>query len=250
MREEGVSRDYSQPRTCSGKKTIKSCKIQGNLDNVVLIDVDSDGLDNVIIIDVPESFQQKLRGSSVLREGQRFPCIISIDDDENDNVDHPEINEEGDVDLDSDGSSSKSSPASDYMQKSVDPDADDCQVIWEKGPAFILSNSKKTCPKKAPARNFYGLNSESESDSSETSTSDCEVMEGSFGELREQWEKASLKRKSNVRKCHSGLEDQVCPCSSLSDVNPNVKVENKQNFKASVCSGSKNINFEKVNSCL
>ncbi|KAJ6987852.1 hypothetical protein NC653_020945 [Populus alba x Populus x berolinensis] len=241
MKGKGVSRDYSRRRIRSGKRTTRS------FDNIVVIDVDSDDeFDNVIIIDVPESLQQKLRGSNVVREGRSFPCIISIDDD--DTVDDHEINAQGDDNLDSDGTSSHSSPASDCIGKSVYRDADGCRVAEENRPVFKLRKCNRTYPEKAPSRNRYGLDSDSESDSSEDSTSDCEVMEGSFGEVREQWEKASLKRKSKFCK---GLDDQASPCSSHGDVHPNAEVENrtKQNPDPSVCSSSKNVNFEKVNTC-
>ncbi|KAF9677247.1 hypothetical protein SADUNF_Sadunf08G0088100 [Salix dunnii] len=251
MKGKGVSRDYSRRGILSGKRMTRSGKGQRSLDNIVVIDVDSDDeFDDVIIIDVPESLQQKLRGSSVVREGRSFPCIISIDDDdyECDTVEDHENNAQGDGNLDSDGTSSHSSPASDCIGKSVYRDADGCRVAEENRHVFKLRKCKRTYPEKAPSRNCCGLDSDSGSDSSGDSTSDCEVMQGSSGEVREQWEKAFLKRKSRFCK---GLDDQASPCSSHSDAHPNVEVENrtKQNPDPSACSSSKNVNFEKVNSC-
>ncbi|KAJ6350811.1 hypothetical protein OIU78_006858 [Salix suchowensis] len=250
MKGKGVSRDYSRRRILSGKRTTRSGKGQRSLDNIVVIDVDSDDeFDDVIIIDVPESLQQELRGSSVVREGS-FPCIISIDDDDHecDTVEDHENNPQGDGNLDSDGTSSHSSPASDCIGKSVYRDADGFRVAEENRPVFKLRKCNRTYPEKAPSRNCCGLDSDSGSDLSGDSTSDCEVMQGSFGEVREQWEKASLKRKSRFCK---GLDEQASPCSSHSDAHPNVEVENKskQNPDPSACSSSKNVNFEKVNSC-
>ncbi|KDP41354.1 hypothetical protein JCGZ_15761 [Jatropha curcas] len=250
MRGEGASRNYSMPRGHSGKKGMRSCQIGGNFDNVVIIDVDS-GFDNVIIIDIPESLQQKSRGSSVLKEGKTFPIqgIISIDDDdERDFVEHPELNLKNGVGSDNSETPSKNKPATDCMKKSEDVDADDCQVVLEKRPAFKLSKCKKTYTKKSPPRNRYGLNSDSESDSSESSSSDFEVMEGSSCDLRDQWEKASLNRKSNnYDKGHSGPEDQASPSSSTNDTHTNVGVENrtKQNPEPPV-SHSENVNFQDV----
>lgn len=188
MRGEETSSNYSMPRTGSGKKAMRSCNMREHLDNVVIIDVDSDGIDNVIIIDVPESLQQKFKGSSVLREGKRFPIqgIISIDDDESDYGDHPEFNVENDRGVECDDNPGKNSPASESMKKSEDADAQDCQVVLEKRSAFKSSKCKTAYTKKSPSRNRYGLNSESESDSSESSSSDCEVMEGSSSDLRKQ----------------------------------------------------------------
>ncbi|KAL3582026.1 hypothetical protein D5086_016358 [Populus alba] len=148
MKGKGVSRDYSRRRIRSGKRTTRS------FDNIVVIDVDSDDeFDNVIIIDVPESLQQKLRGSNV-----------------------------GDDNLDSDGTSSHSSPASDCIGKSV------LGMLMIQIPRVIRL-------KIAPL----------------TVKSWKDLLE----EVREQWEKASLKRKSKFCK---GLDDQASPCSSHGDV--------------------------------
>ncbi|KAJ6720998.1 CHAPERONE DNAJ-DOMAIN SUPERFAMILY PROTEIN [Salix viminalis] len=270
MKGKGLSRDSYWRTTRYGMKTIRGRKGQGSLDNIVVIDVDSDEFESVIIVDVPESLQQKSRGSSAVREGRRSPCIISVDDDDEEEeeeeecytVNDHEINEQVDGNLDSDGTSSQSSPASDHTERPVHRDADGCRVAEENRPVFKLRKcnrtyAEKTTPRnryglgldaeKATSGNRYGLDSDAESDSSADNTSDCEVMEGSFGEVREQWEKASLKRKSML---HKGLDDQASPSSSHSDVHPTVEVENrtKQNSEPAVCSNSKDVNFDKVNS--
>ncbi|KAF9674222.1 hypothetical protein SADUNF_Sadunf10G0105100 [Salix dunnii] len=271
MKGKGLSRDCYWRTTRYGKETIRGRKGQGSLDNIVVIDVDSDEFENVIIVDAPESLQQKSRGSSVVREGRRSPSIISVDDDDDDDdeeeeecytVNDHENNGQVDDNLDSDGTSSQSSPASDHIEKPVHRNADGCRVAEENRPVFKLRKCNRTYAEKATSRNRYGLDldaekatsgnrygldSDAESDSSADNTSDCEVMEGSSGEVREQWEKASLKRKFML---HKGLDDQATPCSSHSDVHPNVEVENrtKQNSEPAVCSSSKDVNFDKVNS--
>lgn len=235
-------REDFQLRACSGKRVPKSCNVKGNNDNNVPIDIDSDELDDVVIIDAPDSLRQNFEGSSVLRRREKFPLrgIISIDDDETTNMDEPCIDmADCGGDLDSDASSSRSCHAAEYMWKSVDSTDDECQVVHEKKPAFNFSRCKQTYSRTAPSRNLqnhYGLNSESESGSSGSDCSDCELMEGSLGKLREQWEKASMRRK-----CNSGFEDEASPSGSHNGTNGNVAEDNRT---PSVCSDSSNGNVQ------
>ncbi|KAK0573230.1 hypothetical protein LWI29_004634 [Acer saccharum] len=230
MRRERISRDCSQPRTWTRKQTLKSCEMKGGLDNVVVIDVDSDKLDNVIIIDVPESIQQNLRSSSVSRKGKKieFRGIISIDDDETDNVD-PTV--------------------PDYVHKSKDLDDDECRVVREENPAFKFSKCKQAFSGKNSCKNRFGLYPESESGSSDSDYSDCAVMEDSFGKIHAEWEKASLKRKSNVCKGTSGLEDQCSPSFMNVDTQTDAGIEvgkrTEQYSETAFCSNSSSVNHEK-----
>ncbi|GAV79543.1 DnaJ domain-containing protein [Cephalotus follicularis] len=218
MRGKGVFGDHSQPRSWSGKKTLKSCKGKGKVD--VVIDVDSNEYDTVIIVDVPESLQQKFQGPRVLGKDRNFPHsgVISVDDDESNTVDYHRIGAEGGGNVDSNGNSRKTPIATDFMQNSVDAEGDDCQVIWEKGNAFKSSSCEQTNSVKAPRRNRYGLSSHSDISLSESDSSDCEVMEDSFGKFREQWEKASHKRKYNSsRENRSEQHTEAHVCSSSSN---------------------------------
>lgn len=199
---------------------LKKCKMKGDPHNVVFIDVESDNIDDVIIIDAPDSSHQKSQGSSVVREDKNIPQsnIISIDDDESTGTDNPGIDAEGCRDLDSDATSSKSNHRS---QSSVGSDGDECQFIEE-----IKRCKRRTYSGKAPCRNRYGLSPESESRSAESDCSDCEFMEGSSGKLREQWERASSKRKYNVHNAQSGLEDQGSASASPAEAHPHVEAKN------------------------
>lgn len=252
MGGKGVSRGHSQPGTSSWKKRLKSGETKGNLDDVVLIDVDSDLSSNVIIIDDPEPIQQGLRGSSVQRKRRKFPLegIISIDDDESDIMDHPGISDKGSGDLDSDATSSKRCcPASKNMRNTVDLDVDECWVVHETRSSFKLSKCKQTYSEKAASRNRYGLDSESGSGSSESDCSDCELMEGSFGKLHERWEEASLKRKHDLPNGRSGSDDQTSISGSHTDSHTNVEVENRteKHPEVPVCSSSSSEDCEKEN---
>ncbi|XP_044492869.1 uncharacterized protein LOC123216507 isoform X2 [Mangifera indica] len=79
---------------------------------------------------------------------------------------------------------------------------------------------------KYPSRNRYGLSLESESGSSDSDCSDCELMEGSFGKLHKEWEKASMKRKSNFCRDKSGLKDQANCVND--DVHSNMDAEGEK----------------------
>ncbi|KAJ8774521.1 hypothetical protein K2173_016967 [Erythroxylum novogranatense] len=247
MRGEGVSRGCCRHRAKSGKKTMKGCKVWGNLGNISLIDVESEEVDNVIIIDVPNSLHHKFRGSSGIRKGERFsfPDIICIDDDDDDDecvsdeLKAPEINVGGRSDLDSDGSSSSSS---EHVQKAVSTDAGDPRVVQENGEEISLSKCKV-----APLSNRYGLNTVPDIDASSSDSSDCEVIEGSSTELNEQWERACLKRKSNRSNAQYGRADWATS-SSFNKVNHpdfNVHSRTKENAEP-FCTSSESVKLEKV----
>ncbi|KAI8539352.1 hypothetical protein RHMOL_Rhmol09G0175800 [Rhododendron molle] len=210
MRGKGKSVQHPQSRTCSRGNTLKRCKNIGEADNVVLIDVDSDTLDNIKVINVPDSLKKKVRGSSV----------ICIDDDES----YPSVGEDNGSKFSDDASSSgRVSAAFNHSQNSVDPVGDECQFVQEIFSPFKLSKCKRTYSGKASGKNRYGLDSESDnSGSSDNDFHDCEFMEGSFGKLREDWEKAYMKRKNDLR---GGM---YARCDEASSTGPqkNVEVEN------------------------
>ncbi|XP_048318538.2 UBA domain-containing protein 7 isoform X1 [Ziziphus jujuba] len=247
MRGKGVLKENSKLRTCSGKKTVKSGQVNGNSGNAIVIDLDSD---NVFTIDGTDSLQEKFRGSSSLREGKKFSFegVIYVDDDDENDVDPPVRAEDG-GDLDSDATSSKS-PCSvfNHRQNSVCLDCDDCQVVQEKTSAFQFSKHKGTFFVKSPSRNRYGLDPTSDSGSSDSDFSDCEIIEDSLGKFREQWEKAYQKKK-HVVNCQSGLEDQASASGSNSESPASGEEENRrgQHGEAPVCSTSSSVDYGKEN---
>ncbi|RDX74612.1 hypothetical protein CR513_45624, partial [Mucuna pruriens] len=202
MMGKGVSREHFQPKTCSGKKE--------NFKNIVFIDVDSDQVDDVVIIDFPEFISKSHGSGGPSRDRVYTPqSVISIDDDDDDDEESddagiPEIVAGGVGELDSDASSSKRfSPDSSGLRNSIHIDVDDSDVCEKESESDVLK-SRKASSTNGTGRNRYGLDG-SESESSETDCSDCELMD------REQWEKVSLKRKRCV------FSDQPCndePASS------------------------------------
>ncbi|XAR55949.1 hypothetical protein NMG60_11036203 [Bertholletia excelsa] len=247
MLGKGKSVGHSQSGTCSGAKTLKRCKNNGEADNIVLIDVDNDSLNNVIIIDVPQSLKDKLRGSSILRNENKckFQTVICIDEDENSGDDHHGM--EGTDDFCSDTSSSgRFYHASDHTWKSVDAAGEDCQFVPRNLSPRNLSKSRRTYSGRASCRNYYGLVPESDLDSSEDGFSDCEYMEDSFGKLREQWEKANMKKRYDIHNAESVRVDQATTSAFCGDTQENVEVENvnDQHTEAQACSSSSNASNE------
>ncbi|XP_010257939.1 PREDICTED: uncharacterized protein LOC104597876 isoform X2 [Nelumbo nucifera] len=228
-----MSRGQSQPRTQSGRRTLERCKEKDRNDSVVFIDVDTA---NIIILDVPESSQPSPRGTLISGKDKSIPSssVISIDDDEICNDGSPRNGVEGCGDGDSDATSSKMSRhASNQLHNSDESDGDECQFIWERKFPVKLSKCKRTYSGKTVPRNCFTQNSVSES-CSESDNSDCELMEDSFGNIREQWEKASLKKKGmeGVQHGKFGTQDQASSSGSHTDSQKNVGVENKANHPA------------------
>ncbi|GMI83437.1 hypothetical protein like AT1G69060 [Hibiscus trionum] len=230
---------------------LKSCNMKGKFENVVFIDVDGDRFENVIIIDAPESVEEDLQGSSGSKGGKHFPApgVISIDDDESDKIDDPEICVECGGDFDSDASSRKSCPAPHSKQKSTELHDDDCWFVREKKSAFKLSKCKKTYAGKTPCGKRFGLSPESEDSSSESDYSDCELIEGSVGKFQQQWEKASQRRRYNVRNGQSGLDDQTSGSGSHNGTPPGVGENmSHQSTETPASPGSGDSDLQKQNS--
>lgn len=187
------------PRACTGKRTPRGYTKNGNSENVVVINVDDDD-DDVIIIDYPDSRGEK--------EAPR-PTVISIDDEDSD-VDHPGIGVPGVSELDSDATSNKRFfPSPDTAGNPLDFDANQNHSVQKEKSPSRLSKCQKSYIEKTPCRNRYGFNPDSEDGPSESDYSDCEVLEGSFEELHEQWERTYSKQKSKSFNCRYGAEDQA-----------------------------------------
>ncbi|CAL1386956.1 unnamed protein product [Linum trigynum] len=250
MRGEGLSMDCSQSRPCSGKKTLRACKMKDKIDNVVVIDIDSDGYDDVSSFDVPKKpkkvndiprpFQKKRRPSHVLREGNRvsFEGAISIDDDDDDRddeddnnlnfrsrkVDPSGVRGNRNKNVRVDGMPSSSTFGNTH-KFTVDAD-DDCEFIWCRRSTDYRPKHNKPHTDESTSRNRFGYYSDSESGSSESDSSDCEILDGSHGNPWEQWEKASKRQKSNISKDQSGAQDTEACYNYSTDTRQNVDLGN------------------------
>ncbi|CAA2971290.1 uncharacterized protein LOC111398928 isoform X1 [Olea europaea var. sylvestris] len=209
----GISISHSHPRPCSGKKTSRKDRNNGEADNVILIDVDPDHFDNVIIIDVPESLPKKSRGSSLLRKDKKWPFVICIDDDEStdDNCSGIGVNANGSF-SNSATCSKKSCFASKEFENAADSAGEECQFVPGNATPVRLSKCKRTYSGKASTRNGYGPSVNSEGDLSGKDSPDCVIMEDSSGELQKQWEKAFFRRKKD--KCNGIYDAKGCDDTS------------------------------------
>lgn len=195
MRGDGMYGGDCHPRACTRQNSINRVKKNGNLDNIVIIDLDGDS--DVIILDIPESVQEKLLGPCAHRKGSKVPHhkIIRIDDDgdeedEDNDVHHIRISKTSNKNLRSDRASTKPSSSVEGLANPAGH-----STVEEEKFTSKVSNSEKPSSKH-PSKNRYGLiDSESSLSDSESDSSDFELLEGSSGKLREQWEKASLRRK-------------------------------------------------------
>lgn len=222
------------PRPCSGRKTLRRCRNGEEADNVILIDADSENFDNVIIIDIPDSFSKKKRGSGRLgKDKWSWRNVIYIDDDETSDSNHStDVNN---VSF-SAGTSSRREPCH-ATKNFTDSTVEECQFVQDNSTPVRLSKCKRTYSGKTSTRNRYGLNTDSESDSSDGEYPDCELVEDSSGKVHELWEKA-FSRRRNVHNGRSGTRvDDKTSCDIGEDHHQNTgmkDVTNKQK-EASFC---------------
>ncbi|XP_073142750.1 uncharacterized protein [Henckelia pumila] len=203
----GESAGHSHSRPCFGRKTLRRCRNSQEADDVILIDVDSDHFDNVIIIDVPDSLPKKRKGSSILREDNNglLQTVIYIDDDESSDK------------FNSFAGASSSKSFKPHAEDFEDVDAEENPYIQENVTPVRLSKCKRTYSGKASAGKGYGLNLDSEDNSSDNDHPDCELMEDIYGKVQEQWQKAYRRRKKGIKNDQSGIRSQNGASSSMND---------------------------------
>lgn len=194
----------------------KRCSANGVTNEFIVVDDDE-----VIILDFPESSKSKASGTSRTRNEPILQRVISIDDDDDTENVHKA------------GSSSSRDYLAPNLQTSAEVDNDDCQFIQEKCATFRFSKCKQTFSTMPSSGIRFGLGSESESDFSESDCSDCEILEGSHREVREQWEKAFLKKLKKAGK--AGLSEEAGPSNLHCDTNfgPGFESRNEQHDQTS-----------------
>ncbi|KAK9116426.1 hypothetical protein Sjap_015373 [Stephania japonica] len=219
-----MSRGESQCQTKSqrGKRALERCKRKNGAENMIFIDVD-DGKDNdVIIIDIPESSHKRSEASSGYLDCRKvlFDDIISIDDDD-DGGESSEY-EKTEPNQDSDASSSKFSNPSSSQSHDVEESS-----IPEKYFPVKLSRCKRTYSEKELSGNCDGLSPVSGSYSSESDSSDCELMDGYSGDIREQWERASIRKRTfqDVMNGGCGFDGQASSSRCCGHTTKNSEVE-------------------------
>ncbi|KAI3719815.1 hypothetical protein L6452_20720 [Arctium lappa] len=181
-------------------KTLRRCKNNWEPENVVLIDVDSDSFNNVNI-DIPENLAKKLQGSNRLKNGKNFPSrtYIYIDDGDDESPD----NQHAETDTN-------------FAQDNLSP------VKFSKSKRMYAGRGLNNC---------YDFSMQSDGDSSDMDSPDCEFMVDSSGMLQEQWERASLKRKANVRSDQCGMTENDSFSTHYEDAQDYFGVKrNKQSY--------------------
>ncbi|XP_042477090.1 uncharacterized protein LOC122058466 isoform X2 [Macadamia integrifolia] len=239
------------PGTHTAGRTLERCKEKEKTDAVVYIDIDPDDLSDVVVIDAPGSSQCRGHGSNKFKKDKSFPSrhIISIDDGDDDDGSPGTVDGSG-GDLDSDATSCRASRFEPCQSQSFEgSDDEDCQFIQERNFNVKLSNCKRTYSGKTILRNRFTFCSDSEDGSSESESSDCELMEGSFGKIRDLWEKASSRKNTSddIRNSQSVVDEQGCGSGSLSENPKSVEVENEsvKQKETPICSGSSHFNDRK-----
>ncbi|EOA34056.1 hypothetical protein CARUB_v10021556mg [Capsella rubella] len=177
----------------------KRCSANGIVEEFIVVDDDE-----VIILDFPESSKSKVSGTSRTGNKSILQRVISIDDDDDDDVGDETEN------VHNAGISSSSNPPATNLQTSAEVDNDDCQFIQEKCAAFRFSKCKQTFSTMPSSGFRFGLGSDTDSDFSDSDCSDCEILEGSRREVREQWEQAAFLRKMK-RAGKAGLSEEAGP---------------------------------------
>lgn len=223
----GASVRCSPPSPCPGMTPLRRCKKRGEKKNTVFIDVDND---NIIIIDVPESSERTFQAPNVLRKNRKnqFPRtgVICLDDDENTGHRFANSGVEHGSHFNNGASSGTRSPTnSDCLGKSPETHRDECEFIRENVPPVKLSKCKRTYSGKTSDRNRYGIGTDSDTCPSDSDYADCELMEDSFGRVREQWERASSRRKCDTRNVQPGSGE---PGMVFKDNSQNVDAANNR----------------------
>ncbi|KAL7110419.1 hypothetical protein ACP275_05G025200 [Erythranthe tilingii] len=212
----GMTLGKSRGRPRSTEKTLRRCRNNEEADHVILIDGDSENFDNVIFIDVPESLPKKSQGSSILNKDKRCSIrnVIYIDDDDDE--------DEATDSNHSDGVNNVDFAAGTSSNRESCKNSADSRFAQDNATPVRLSKCKRTYSGKAVTRNCYGLDADSESDSSDNDLPDCVLVEDST-ELQQMWEKAFTRRRKNIPSGHSDVKDRDSTAHIIDDHHQNIE---------------------------
>ncbi|KAI3978105.1 hypothetical protein MKX01_032482 [Papaver californicum] len=220
-----MSKGQSQTHTQSGRRFLGKCRGKEKVNSAVIIDVDNSKEHDFIIVDETECSKKIIQISRVSVERKKSPSsvIISIDDDEDEDDDDVDklvhCDEVGGDVLRNAARRKVPGIASD---QSLSEEFDTGHHGFTHESPFHLNSFKS----KPTHSNCYGLYTDSDSSSSESDSSDFEVMEGFSGKIREQWERAASKKKiyDHVVNDKSHFKDQACASGSFIDNSGNAAV--------------------------
>lgn len=189
-----MSKGQTHTGTRPVRRTLGRCS-KGKTKNAVCVDVENGKSHDYIFIDAPEFSEEPVQGSSLLPKKLLAGNFINVDDDES-NVEYTENGDKAGHDHENGVILSKDShPSSSQTKTSKKSIFDDIKFARGKRSPVTFSKSRRTYSEKTCSRNCYGLHTRCDSVSSDSDGSDCELMEESSGNIREQWERAALKKK-------------------------------------------------------
>ncbi|XP_020599324.1 uncharacterized protein LOC110038763 [Phalaenopsis equestris] len=186
-----MSRGQPQPRTQFARRILERCQNSGNTEETIIIDDDTENAD-VVLIDNPNISHQGVKHAKKTRLNCSPRGVIYIDDEkENPRNSSTDTN-----------TSNQFTETFCSLSLSESSDTDEFHMC--------VGNGNACCDHTGPSRSRYGLDLDSENsmtesitiksntnecDESEWSSSDCVIMEDHSGIIREQWEKAALRKK-------------------------------------------------------
>lgn len=188
-----MSRGQPRPRSQSAKRILERCQNRGNTEYAIIIDDDTENAD-VVLIDNPNTSHQGSKNAKTTRLQCSPRGVIYIDDEDED-----PRNSSTDTTI-------SNQFAETFCSLSLSEDSEGDEFLMFAG------NGNVCCDHTGPSRNRYGLDIDSENSTTqssspkcntdecfefECSSSDCEIMEDHSGVIREQWEKAAMRKKQS-----------------------------------------------------
>ncbi|EEF47724.1 hypothetical protein RCOM_1467930 [Ricinus communis] len=186
-----MSKGQSQRKSDFRKRALGRCKSKGKASD--FIDIDGDTNFNVIIIDAPKPSEWTSLDASTSGKDKAHVCgdVICIDDDDDDSG-----------------------------------NCGNAHDVFEDGRKFFSKLSKcwDACSRKISSLSHQKVSS---TISSENDDSDCYIEEDFQGNIRQQWEQASLRKKmfDNVTKGQFGFQGEDGPARCNDDSQMNVSVD-------------------------
>lgn len=211
---KNMSRGHPPTRSQSVRKILERCQNRRNSNDTIIIDDDTENAD-VVQIDNPNTTYQGSKNAETTRLSYASGGVIYIDDEEED-----PRNSLTDTTI-----SNQFTATFGSLSLSENSDGDSYLTFVRNGNVY--------CDHTGPSRNYHGVDLDSENsmtqstspksntdecDEFDCSLSDCEIMEDHSGFIREQWEKAALRKKGS---CQFVSTDQaVAPNSTFYTKDP------------------------------
>lgn len=208
-----MSRGQPQTRGQSVRTILERCQNRRNSDDAIIIDDDTENAD-VVQIDDANTYQGS-KNAKTTRLSYAPGGVIYIDDEEED-----PRNSSTDTTV-------SNQFAETFCSLSLSENSDGDSYF------MFVRNGNVCCDHSGPSRNCHAVDLDLENsmtpstspksdtdecDEFDCSSSDCEIMEDHSGIIREQWEKAALRKKESCR--FASTDQAVAPDSTFYTENP------------------------------